>query len=248
VAGSGQGQAALCDAIWGSLGISLREAGWAKAPRSVYGLASQDIAVVRQAFEELVPDNWLPPGHNYRSRAYQCYALGQDLRTLTWVADPAPYWQSTAINRVAGGIARNFFILPETHPATGIVAKLATSFLSILASAKLCLDDSPGFYLDIHYIRITAPGKPAPEGMHRDGLLSGAVLCVDRENVRGGLTSLYDSSRTRLTTLRLNRELDTLIFDDQRVLHYTTDISPINPDARGWRDVILFGVRVREPG
>jgi hypothetical protein len=246
VVGSQQGQVATSVAIWDRLGVSLRQTGWAKATGAVYGLTAQDTAMVRQAYEELVPDNWLPPGHDYRSRAYQCYAVGPDLCTLTWVADPPPYWQSTAINRLAGGIARNFYVLPVAHPATRIVARLAANFLTVIANAKLCIDNSSGFYLDIHYIRISAPGKPAPEGVHRDGLVAGGVLCVGRENVKGGLTVLYDLARTQLATLRLDREMDTLIFDDRRVLHYTTDISPINPKEIGWRDVILFGVRVRE--
>jgi hypothetical protein len=203
-------------------------------------------AALRDVFEHgLEQDDWLPPGHRYRRRAYQCFAV--DLRTLRLdlIPDPPPYVQAAEINSVAGGLQRTFRGVPASHPATVVVRRLAAAVLQLTLDGGIAVGDGRPYMLDAHYIRISAPGKPCPEGIHRDGLVAGSVHLVDMANVRGGATHFSSADGKPLHSLHLGRFLDSVVFDDKRLLHYTDDIAPREQHAEGHRDVLLLGLRER---
>ena len=98
--------------------------------------------------------------------------------------------------------------------------------------------------MDIHQIRITATaeeqGEPTPEGRHRDGEEFGVVQLVNRQNVAGGLTTVY-SNEEPLLSWTLREPLDTLLLWDPHVLHGVSPIRPVNPDKPAFRDTLLIG-------
>lgn len=220
----------------------LRADGWCSLSLDRDDSAERD-AVLDAFAAELEPDRWLPAGHDYRRRAYQCFDV--DLATLRIdpIPAPPPYVQSSAVNRVAGGLQRRFRELPATHPATAVVGRLAAAVLQIALDSGIVAPDAGPHVLDAHFIRTTAPGKPCPEGLHRDGLVAGSVHLVELANVRGGETEFTDPEGRRLERLHLGGFLDSVIFDDTRVMHYTADIEPRRPDVPGHRDVLLLGLR-----
>jgi hypothetical protein len=204
-----------------------------------------DSEIVRNMFaHELVHDEWLPRGHDYRSRAYQCFTVDPRTRELDFIPDPPPYVQAAEINSISGGLRRAFHGVSATHPVTAIVRRLADVFLDLtLESGIARADEEQGYLLDVHFIRISAPGKPCPEGVHRDGLVAGSVHLIALTNVDGGKTHFSTDDGEPLQSLQLTRFLDSVVFDDQRLLHYTDDISPHDPLADGHRDVLLLGLR-----
>ena len=205
-----------------------------------------DLSILRDLFEsDLERDRWLPAGHDYRSRAYQCFFVDRKRSRLEFVTEPPPYVQAADINPVAGGLKRTFRTLPDTHPVTEIARRLANSFIALLLSGGIVSRAGESLMLDVHYIRISAPGKPCPEGVHRDGLIAGSVHLVGLQNVRGGQTHFTDDAGRSCRSLRLDRFLDSVVFDDRRLLHYTDDISRIDPNTDGHRDVLLLGLRKR---
>lgn len=187
-------------------------------------------------------DTWLPQEHGDRRRAYQCLAVNSSSLGLVFVREPAPYLQSPEVNPVAGGISRAFRLVPEEHPATRITVRLAASFLQVTKAALRRDTDDFTYLIDVHYVRVLAPGNPCPEGVHSDGLVAGATHLVKLRNAGGGITHLYDRHGTILASRRLTGFLDAVIFDDRRVLHYTTPIRTREP-FHGYRDVVLLGLR-----
>lgn len=195
-------------------------------------------------------DTCMPPGDDYRHRAYQCFALSVAERDLRIVPDPPPYWQSTEVNPLVGGIERRFALIPGEHPATPVVAKIIGGVAELLRTAAV-LDArrTPRCLVDAHYIRILAPGKPAPEGIHRDGLLAGSAHLIARENITGGVSEIHDppvdpaSQPKLLRRFTLTEPLDSYAFDDERVLHYAGPIAAQAPGRTAYRDVLLIGFR-----
>ena len=181
--------------------------------------------------------------HGYRRRAYQCFAVdGLQPGTLA-KTEPPPYVQAPDINKVAGGLSRTFRGIPDSHDATAVVRALALFVLRLILDSGIVTTGGSNYILDVHFIRTSAPGKPCPEGIHRDGLVAGSVHLVDLANARGGSTRFFTPVGTELGSLRLTNFLDSVVFDDARVLHYTDDIAPNSAEGHGHRDVLLFGLR-----
>ncbi len=199
---------------------------------------------LRELFEhDLAQDEWLPAGHGYRRRAYQCFAVDWSSLGLELIPEPPPYVQAPDINKVAGGLSRTFRGIPDSHDATTVVRALALFVLRLISDSGIVTTGGSNYILDVHFIRTSAPGKPCPEGIHRDGLVAGSVHLVDLANARGGSTRFFTPVGTELGSLRLTNFLDSVVFDDARVLHYTDDIAPNSAEGHGHRDVLLFGLR-----
>ncbi|WP_024800209.1 2OG-Fe dioxygenase family protein [Nocardia sp. BMG51109] len=192
---------------------------------------------------ELAVDAWLPAAQNYRHRAYQCFRADIAESTFVPVDPPPPYVQSRAVNRVFGGMERSFRTIPPDHPAVGIVTDVIGTVANTLLQGDVLPQDRGPLTIDVHYVRIVAPGKVAPEGIHRDGLIAGSIHLIRRTNITGGTTSVFDNDRVRLHSVDLSEPFDSLIFDDARVLHYTNDIAAADSRSPGYRDALLIGVR-----
>ncbi len=212
--------------------------------RDDFDLTEADLDVLSNLYDrELELDRWLPAGEQYRERAYQCFDLTVADLMCTPVADPEPYRQSMDVNWVAGGIEREFALIPVDHPATAIATSVARTVARVLLGAGI-LDPHrhPRCSVDAHYIRINAPGRPCPEGKHRDGLLAGSAHLLRRTNIRGDVSTLFDDDEP-LHSFELTDPMDSFVFHDSRVKHFTDNIDRINPTAPGFRDALLIGFR-----
>ncbi|WP_297622482.1 2OG-Fe dioxygenase family protein [Nocardia sp.] len=208
-------------------------------------LTPDEFAILAGVYErELALDEWLPLRSRTRRRAYQRFALAVGELTFTPDTDPGPYIQSMSVNPLQGGIERVFELIPPEHPVTAVTAKIAGVVAESLRTAGV-LDAvrAPEVEVDIHFIRISAPGEPAPEGVHRDGLLGGSVHLVHRENMAGGVSEVYETPEQRLDSFELAEPMDSFLFDDARVLHYTHPIAAADPERAAHRDVLLTGFR-----
>ncbi|MGH9277556.1 MAG: 2OG-Fe dioxygenase family protein, partial [Acidimicrobiales bacterium] len=87
-------------------------------------------------------------------------------------------------------------------------------------------------------------GMPAPEGIHRDGVKFVFICCVERVDVTGGRTQLFElwpgvDNDTPLFDEVL-AEGACLLVNDECLAHYT---SPISPTAdKGYRDALVVTI------
>ncbi|MFI6211731.1 2OG-Fe dioxygenase family protein [Nocardia brasiliensis] len=218
-----------------------------------FPLSGPDLHVLRRTFRDYTElDRWPPDGEQCRRRAYQCFQL--DLTrlstdgpaALTAIEQPPPYVQSEQVDPVAGGIARRFKLIPAEHPATEPTTQIAAAVARLLTAHRVL--SVPDCLVDAHYLRLIAPGDPAPEGKHRAGLIAGSAHLIQRTNVSGGVSAIYDrhDPDRGLRSFVLEDPLDSYVFDDERVLHYTSPITVTDPAAgAGLRDVLLIGFRRR---
>nr|WP_246461441.1 2OG-Fe dioxygenase family protein [Nocardia transvalensis] len=213
--------------------------------QSDFGVTPADYAVLTGVYDrELDLDRFLPDGKRHRSRAYQCFDLTVAGLRFTPNDNPRPYVQSMSVNPLQGGLEREFRLVPSDHPVTAVTEKVARTVAESLLAAGVLDENGPErMVVDAHYIRIDAPGEPAPEGVHHDGLLAGSAHLVRRVGVMGGVSGAYDSPTHCLAGFELSEPLDSFVFDDRKVMHYTTPIAAIPGAAQAFRDVLLIGFR-----
>ena len=102
------------------------------------------------------------------------------------------------------------------------------------------------WYVETHPFRIDTTdgiGRPTPEGAHRDGVDLVAVLMIDRQNVKGGETRVFDARGPRGMRFTLSEPFSALLLDDERVIHETTPIQPLDPAQPAWRDTLVLTFR-----
>jgi hypothetical protein len=187
----------------------------------------------------LPPDLHLRDGGHYRRRRHGCFHA-----TAERVA-PAPHrahWQPLAYNALHGGIQRWFEPLPA-----GLVADPAWArLLQGLAGVADLLHGAAEWSVEAHPFRIDTEGgigRPTPEGAHRDGVDLVAVIFVDRHNVKGGETRVFDARGPQGVRFTLGQPFSALLLDDERVIHETTPIQPLDPARPAWRDTLVLTYR-----
>ena len=153
------------------------------------------------------------------------------------------YFQSEDINEYAGGVERRFAPLSEkTFQNSFLLALIKANF------RQFPIDDNRkklSWIVDVHQVRILGRleelGEATPEGIHHDGEEFISVHLIKRENVKGGLSGIYDNDRKLIESLTLKDPLDSILMWDPFVMHGVSLIKPENPDYGAIRDTLLFG-------
>jgi len=203
-------------------------------PRTLAALAASgldDLGLLGETWATLPADSYLRDGGRYRFRRHSCFIQSLASAQLSAVPHRA-HWQPTTYNALHGGIERWFEpIEPRVQSAPAwrqLLQGLGTLF------AQLSPVDR--WYLEAHQFRIDAAngiGRPTPEGAHRDGVDFVAVILVERHNVKGGETRVFDANGPAGTRFTMQQPWTALLMNDARVIHETT---PIQPEADGRRE------------
>lgn len=95
---------------------------------------------------------------------------------------------------------------------------------------NLPIDKSSTFQINVNQIRVVANtefrGITVPEGPHRDGHEYSVIAIARRNNVSGGETQVIDPLSSEVVHRQILAENQAIIIDDERYIHYATDISP----------------------
>lgn len=194
-----------------------------------------------QSWNDLAVDAYLADHGRYRRRRHAVYTLAADGAATR---EPhQPHYQSRAYNPLHGGIDRWFEPL---LPAIGAGASLAT-VLRWCARHFGALAPASAWRVEVHQFRIEAradePGKPTPEGVHRDGVDWVLVLLVARENIESGTTTVHALDGRQLGSFTLTQSCDAALVDDHRIRHGVTPVTPLDPARPAWRDVLVVTLK-----
>lgn len=149
---------------------------------------------------------------------------------------------------VSRGSSRYFQPIEEKILNTKFITDLIgqTAALSVLYHAQhnniqLCKTPIRDVKVDIHQVRqMVYPGHVStnsPEGIHRDGadcIVSAFVL--NRVNIVGGETIVYNSDKTQIYKTTLNPGLG-MFQEDCELYHYVTGVHGVS-NRIGYRDII----------
>jgi len=223
----------------------LAAVGYARlAPATLAATANVDLPgldALRSSWNALPPDTYLRDGGRYRSRRHSCFI--QSFVPAEWVpVAHRPHWQPTTYNALHGGIERWF----EPMDSAVVSAKVWSGLLQGLGSLFAQVSAVPRWYIEAHQFRIDTAngiGRPTPEGAHRDGVDFVAVILVNRQNVKGGETHVFDANGPAGIRFTMQQPWTALLMDDARVIHETT---PIQAEGRpAFRDTLVLTYRAR---
>ncbi len=187
----------------------------------------------------LAPDTHLRDGGHYRQRRHGCFVVeGGRVRA----APPRAHWQPLEYNALHGGIERWFEALEPALVAEPLWPRL----LLWLGERASALRTEQPWFVEAHPFRIDTAGgigRPTPEGAHRDGVDLVAVLLVERSDVKGGETRVFDAAGPAGLRFTMSEPWTTLLLDDARVIHETTPIQPLAATGGGHRDTLVVTLR-----
>ncbi|MCY7315857.1 MAG: 2OG-Fe dioxygenase family protein [Rubrivivax sp.] len=225
------------------LQAQLARTGWAVLSRDSLAALSDIAPAQLQAWhhhwDALPPDHHLRDGGRYRRRRHGCFVVDKG---VCRPVQQRPHWQPVEYNALHGGIERHFEPLPPALLADPAWLRL----LQRLGTVATALRGAGPWYAEAHPFRIEATGgigRPTPEGAHRDGVDLVAVIFVGRHNVKGGETRVFDARGPQGVRFTLFEPFSALVLDDERVIHESTPIQPLNPAEPSWRDTLVLTFR-----
>jgi hypothetical protein len=188
-------------------------------------------------WDELGLDTYMADGGRYRRRRHAVYAAAPGGPILR--QPHQPHYQSRDYNPLNGGIARSFEPIDlgiGSGPTMGVILACSRAIFEALTPVR-------AWHIEVHQFRIEArveePGRPTPEGIHRDGVDYVLVLFIDRTNVISGTTTVHALDGRQLGSFTLSAPLDAAFLDDTRVAHGVTAIEPLDQRTPGRRDVLV---------
>lgn len=222
---------------------SLHKQGWAviSADTLLNALHTDQATAdaVHASWNDLPPDQHLRDGGHYRFRRHSCFKLDIATGTLTQTPHRA-HWQPVTYNALHGGFERMFQPIEPAVCAQPMWQALLKTIGGLLAQAK----PVPAWYIEAHQFRVDTTGgigRPTPEGAHRDGVDFVAVLMLERHEVKGGETRVFEADGPHGVRFTLTQPWSTLLLDDERVIHESTPIQPVG--EHGWRDTLVLTFR-----
>jgi hypothetical protein len=232
---------ALCER--GDLVAVLNRDGYAVIPAVDVGeLAGIDMATLQpwcELWSDLPVDGYLRDGGHYRRRRHSCFTV--HAQAVMQVAH-RPHWQPLEYNALHGGMQRHF----EPIAPAMVEAPAWQHLLGWLGQVCSALKGEQTWYAEAHQFRIDTTGgigRPTPEGAHRDGVDLVAVFMVDRHAIKGGETRVFDAFGPSGQRFTLTQPWSVLLLDDARVVHESTPIQPLAPDAH--RDTLVITLRAK---
>jgi hypothetical protein len=200
-------------------------------------VSNSDLRNLGVHWQDLPRDPYLKDGGRYRFRRHASYTVsGSELQMVPHRA----HWQSVNYNALHGGIERWF------EPITPALANDVCwqALIKHMAGLLNALKPVKTWFIEAHQFRIDTSdgiGRPTPEGAHRDGVDFVAVFLIDRQNIKGGETRIFEVNTSAGLRFTLTEPWSVLLMNDERMIHETTPIQPTMP--HGYRDTLVLTFR-----
>ncbi|MDA8225481.1 MAG: 2OG-Fe dioxygenase family protein [Betaproteobacteria bacterium] len=201
------------------------------------GNAAAELAALADSWDRLPADHYLRDGGHYRRRRHSCFILNGSAIEQT---PHRFHWQPLEYNALHGGIRRMF----EPIEADTIAQPAWNRLLRGVGAVCDALRGQQPWYVEAHQFRIDTTdgiGRPTPEGAHRDGVDFVAILLVDRHNVIGGESRIFEAGSSVGKRFTLLEDWTLLLLDDVRMIHESTPIQPQGESAH--RDTLVLTLR-----
>lgn len=229
-----------------ALVASLQTNGYAVLPPTcafeLLGCTAQNATDWLPSWNDLPPDAYLKDGGHYRRRRHSCFVVHGE------VVQQAPHrahWQPLEYNALHGGMQRMF------EPMQGDVVQSPAweSLLKKLGNVCSTLKpETTTWFVEAHQFRIDTTdgiGRPTPEGAHRDGVDFVAVMLINRHGIKGGETRVFEVNGPAGLRFTMTEPWTLLLLDDERVIHESTPIQPLDTEGSGasYRDTLVLTFR-----
>jgi hypothetical protein len=195
-----------------------------------------------ESWSRLPRDGYMADGGSYRRRRHATLRADHSSGGPRLQPHQA-HFQSLAYNTLNGGIARHYKPIEDTI----VRGTTMQALLGLGCDLFGRLAPYSDWHIEVHQFRIDVgaghAGLPTPEGTHRDGVSFVMMVVVQRHNVAGGETVIYDLESRPQAQFTLTDPLDMAITNDERVLHAVTPVTQLDPTTPGFRDVLVVTFR-----
>lgn len=206
---------------------------------------SPEWRVFARGWDRLPVDAFMADGGTYRLRRFSLYRCDSVTGEVTLLPH-RPFSQPVEINYLNGGVDRTFEPLEEATSSSPVLRQILTWCVATFAELH-----GPGVwhaqcFQNRTLARPDSPGKPTPEGVHRDGADYNVIIMGRRAGVNGGANTIYSAdTREPIVETLLSEPGDFLLNDDRRTLHSATPVTQ-SGTAEGQRDVFIISfVRIQ---
>ncbi|MFE2585014.1 2OG-Fe dioxygenase family protein [Streptomyces sp. NPDC059378] len=195
-------------------------------------------------WEDLPLDPYMGDGGTYRRRKHSLISYTVADGTVASI-DQDGFLQSKEINRLNGGIVRRFEPADQALLDTSVFRRLLAHFVARIERSTPDGAPVPAVRrINVHQHRIVATereaGNPTPEGIHRDGVEHIVMMLIARRDVIGGVSTLYDNTRSPVLTHTLKDPGDYIFLDDRTAMHSVSPVRVAPAAAEGYRDMFFL--------
>ena len=187
-------------------------------------------------WNDLPDDPYLLDGGHYRQRRYSVFNYQN--KKLT-VLPYEPHYQTLHYNNLHGGINRYLAPWLDSTIHNPVLLEIIDWVMQEIGD-----NATEKWRIQSHQFRIVASkqeqGKPTPEGIHKDGADYIFIMLINRENIIGGESTLYDNNKKLIDQTVLENQGDTILLDDRMVYHGVSEIKPIDATKPALRDVLVL--------
>ena len=207
-----------------------------------------ELQALNASWNDLATDTYLKDGGRYRKRRHSCFVV--DGASVSQTPHRA-HWQPVDYNALHGGMQRWFEPISPAVVATPVWQKLLLWLAQVSSNCATGAGKSARstpWFVEAHQFRIDTTdgiGRPTPEGAHRDGVDFVAVFMVERANIKGGETRVFEANGSSGERFTLTDNWSLLLLDDAKVIHESTPIQPvdINQGEAAHRDTLVVTLR-----
>lgn len=187
-------------------------------------------------------DPHLFEGEGERFRRYDRFLVDPHKRQLV-IFDHDSFFQDKKFDTLYGDIHRKFAPLTPTEASNRFLHHLIVENYESFPKSPSVRQEP--FEVSVHMIRIQATpgsglGRPAPEGIHRDGYHFGSIHLMNRDNVIGAMNNIYDLGQNLIDQKGLHTPLDTIVFDDAAIFHAVTPFRQADAAKLATRDMLIL--------
>lgn len=211
-------------------------------------------AKFRAAYDRLPPDQYRADRRrdagfpNDRHRRHGRFKFNAAGRTLEEGAH-GQHFQTKEYNSVFGDIHRSFEPVSADVITNPILKSSMDKGIELFGAVVGAMVD---FDIEVHLFRINPSalrhGNPTPEGIHQDQRSFVQIVFLGRENVAGGVTSVYrEDKKTLLAQREMRIPFEAAYLIDERTSHAVSPVTLIDPKADGYRDVLVVTYDLAKP-
>lgn len=195
---------------------------------------------LKSSWNYLIKDNYMKNGDSYRKRAIGKFIYDIEKKIIT-ILDDTKFYQKKEINSYAGGVERELPPMSDNIKSNVILHEVIKSSLHAFLEYKPMKNRYWNIY--VHQFRIEAKdgflGNPTPEGIHQDGHTFISMHMINRIDILGGVSKIYDKNKFSIKEVTLSKPLDSILLDDMEMFHSASPIEVKNNNY-GFRDIMVI--------
>lgn len=192
----------------------------------------------QQSWNNLCVDNYMADNGKYRERRYSVFLWNKDTSLLE-LKPNEPHYQSLFYNSLNGGVERYYEMFEELTIANDCFKSIMHFAIDVINE----LSPNSSWHIEAHQFRIkpqNSLAKPTPEGIHRDGRDYIIMVLINRENIVGGVSSIYDTNGNVIKEITLTNPLETFMVCDNSTMHGVSPIESADKNLDSYRDMLVI--------